>query len=163
MRIFIIGFMGSGKSFSGKRLAEKMNMDFIDLDKYIEDQEGKTIREIFATEGEDYFRKTEQRCLIEMKNFENTIIAVGGGTPCFFQNMDWMNENGKTIFLETPVKILANRLEKAMENRPLLHGFSKKELRIFIEKKLEERNPFYRKSKIIFKQDEEGMELASSL
>jgi len=153
--------MGSGKSFSGKRMAEKMNFDFIDLDEFIEKKEGRTIREIFEKEGEEYFRKVERESLLEMGKKENTIIAVGGGTPCFFDNMDWMNGNGKTIFLKTPVKILANRLEKAMENRPLLNGFSKKELKTFIKKKLKERNPFYKKSQIIFDQKEEGMEAPS--
>lgn len=163
MRIFLLGFMGCGKSFSGRRLAEKFNLSFVDLDHYIEAKEGRSIRKIFEEEGESYFRKIEKECLHEMKNKEMTVISTGGGTPCFFDNMRWMNENGITVFLETPPEILAERLISEMENRPLLQGLSKKELIDFIEKKLEMRNPFYFKTQLIYQQKKEGQDVADDL
>lgn len=163
MRIFLLGFMGSGKSFSGKRLAEKFGMSFIDLDAYIEAKEGRTIREIFEEEGEDYFRKVERECLHEMAEKEMTIISTGGGTPCFFDNMKWMNDRGITVFLETSVDVLANRLFNEMKKRPLLKDFSKEELKKYIEKKLEERNPFYHQTQILYNQKEEGQDVADEL
>lgn len=163
MRIFLLGFMGSGKSYSGKRLAEKFGMSFIDLDDYIEEKEGRTIREIFEKEGEGYFRKVEKECLYEMGEKEMTIISTGGGTPCFFDNIKWMNENGVTVFLETSVEVLSNRLFDEMQKRPLLKNFSKEELKNFIEKKLEERNPFYHQTQILYHQKEEGQDVADEL
>ena len=163
MKVFLLGFMGSGKSYSGKRLAEAFNLSFVDLDDYIEAKEGRTIREIFEKEGEEYFRKVESSSLKEMKDQQLTIISTGGGTPCFFDNMDWMNENGVTVFLETPSQLLAQRLLNAMENRPLLKGFSKEKLIDFIEKKLEERNPFYHQTQILYEQKVEGQNVARDL
>lgn len=163
MRLFLLGFMGCGKSFTGKRLAEKFGIDFIDLDEYIETKEGRRIREIFEKEGESYFRYMEKKYLHEMKTKEMTVVSLGGGTPCFFDNMNWMNENGVTIFLETPTSILANRLIGGIESRPLLLGFSKEELESFIEKKLEERNPFYHQCQILYEQKEEGQDVAEDL
>jgi shikimate kinase len=163
MRIFLLGFMGSGKSFSGKRLAEKNGMSFIDLDDYIEAKEGRTIREIFKKEGEAYFRKIEKECLHEMGEREMIVISTGGGTPCFFDNMNWMNESGVTVFLETSVEVLSNRLFDEMQKRPLLKGFSKRELKNFIEKKLAERNAFYHQTQILYKQNEEGQDVAEEL
>lgn len=163
MRIYLLGFMGSGKSFSGKQLAEKFNMSFVDLDDYIEKQEGQSIRSIFKNKGEDYFRKAEMHCLHKMSTKEMTVISTGGGTPCFFDNMDWMNKDGITVFLETPVRILTNRLLEGKEHRPLLKDFSQKELASFIEHKLEERNPFYHQAQVFYLQREEGQEVAEEL
>jgi shikimate kinase len=163
MRIFLLGFMGSGKSYSGKRLADKFGMSFVDLDDYIEKKVGRTIREIFEKEGEDYFRKIEQACLFEMGEKEMTIISTGGGTPCFFDNMKWMNNSGVTVFLETSVAVLSNRLFDEMQKRPLLKGFSKEELKHFIEQKLEERNPFYHQTQVLYQQNEEGQDVVEEL
>lgn len=163
MKVFLLGFMGSGKSYSGKRLAEAFNLSFVDLDEYIETKEGRSIHEIFKKEGEAYFRKVERDSLKEMKDRKLTIISTGGGTPCFFDNMNWMNENGVTVFLETPPQLLAQRLQSAMANRPLLKGFSKEEVINFIEKKLEERNPFYHQTQILYEQKEEGQNVAKDL
>lgn len=155
--------MGSGKSYSGKRLAEKFGMSFIDLDDYIEAKEGRTIREIFEKNGEEYFRIVEKESLFEMGEKEMTIISTGGGTPCFFDNMNWMNGNGVTVFLETSVDVLANRLFDEMEKRPLLKTFSKDELKNFIAKKLKERNPFYHQTQILYHQKEEKQDVAEEL
>ncbi len=163
MRVFLLGFMGSGKSFSGRRLAERYNLPYVDLDKYIEEKEGRTISEIFDNEGESYFRKVERKCLHEMEKIEKGIISTGGGTPCFFDNMAWMKAHGLTVFLETPAQLLAKRLQAEMEHRPLLKGFSKKELVEFIEKKLEERNPFYHQTHMIYQQKKEGQNVVDEL
>jgi len=163
MRIFLLGFMGSGKSFSGRKLAERFNLFFVDLDNYIEEKEGRTIREIFKVDGEDYFRKIEQACLHEMRNLNMVVVSTGGGTPCFFDNMEWMNKHGITVFLETPPQLLAKRLESEMEHRPLLKDFSKKELINFIENKLGERNPFYHQTQLLYEQKKEGQDVADDL
>jgi len=163
MRIFLLGFMGSGKSFSGQKLAERFSLFFVDLDDHIEAKEGRTISAIFEEEGEDYFRKIEQECLHEMENLNMVIVSTGGGTPCFFDNVKWMNEHGITIFLETPSELLAKRLAPEMEHRPLLKDFSQKELIEFIEKKLEERNPFYYQSQMVYVQKKEGQDFAEDL
>lgn len=163
MRLFLLGFMGCGKSYSGQLLADLFEVPFIDLDIYIEKKMGRTIRDIFENEGETYFRQIEKESLQEMLDKERTVIAVGGGTPCFFDNMEWMNKNGLTVFLETPVSILANRLIANMEHRPLLKDFSKKDLESFINKKLEERNPFYHQAQILYEQKEEGQDVAGDL
>ena len=163
MRLFILGFMGCGKSFSGKRLAKKFDIDFIDLDHFLEEKEGNSIREIFETKGEEYFRNLERECLQAMKNKSMTVISVGGGTPCFFDNMDWMNNNGITVFLDTPVSILANRLKKAMSKRPLLKNYTSDGLEKFITEKLSERKAFYEQCQILYQQKEEGMDVAEDL
>ncbi|NJN78937.1 MAG: shikimate kinase [Saprospiraceae bacterium] len=98
MNIYLIGFMGSGKSFIGKQLSEQLNFEFCDLDERIETAKNQSIASIFENKGETYFRKLESTILQKTANLKNTIIATGGGTACFFDNMEWMNENGKTIF-----------------------------------------------------------------
>ena len=99
-RIFLIGFMGSGKTTLGKALAQKLGVDFIDLDLYIETRYHKTVREIFAESGEERFRQIEKSLLHEVADFENVIIAAGGGTPCFFDNIDYMNGHGTCVYLK---------------------------------------------------------------
>lgn len=163
MRLFLLGFMGCGKSYSGQLLAELFEVPFIDLDNYIEKKMGQTIRNIFEKKGEAYFRKIEKECLYEIKKKERIVISVGGGTPCFFDNMEWMNKNGLTVYIETPVSILANRLAANMEHRPLLKDFTKKDLESFIEKKLEERNPYYHQAQILYEQKEEEQDVAGDL
>ena len=163
MLIFLLGFMGSGKSFTGKRLAEKFGIDFVDLDEYIETKEGQTIREIFEEHGEAYFRKKEKQYLQELGERKMTIVATGGGAPCFFDNMEWMNNHGVTVYLETPAPVLAKRLEQEMEKRPLLKKLTRIELQDFIDKKLVERNPFYHQCQVLYEQKEDGRDVAEDL
>ena len=111
MTIFIVGFMGCGKSTLGKKLAYNIEYDFIDLDIYIQEQEGKSIKEIFVENGEDYFRKLERACLKKVINNKKTVISVGGGTPCYFDNIQLMNENGLTIYINMHPKYLISRLK----------------------------------------------------
>lgn len=151
--IFLIGFMGCGKSYLGERLATQLERPFIDLDRLIEIAEGKTIADIFAALGESGFRELEQKHLHSLGNQPPTIVATGGGTPCFFDNMDWMNTHGTTVFLETPVETLYERLRHERSNRPLLAEFDDAGLRHFIEQKLREREQWYRQAKVVASKD----------
>lgn len=143
IRIFLTGYMGAGKTTLGKAFAREMNVPFIDLDWYIEERFHKSISELFKERGEAAFRELERNMLHEVGEFEDVIISTGGGTPCFFDNMDYMNRMGKTVFLEVHPDILFRRLRIATRQRPVLHGKSDEELRAFIERALVERAPFY--------------------
>ena len=110
-RIFLMGYMGAGKTTVGKKLSKQLNLSFIDLDYYIEGRYHKEIRQLFAEKGEEAFRDIERRMLHEVASFEDVLISTGGGTPCFFDNMDFMNEAGTTVYLKVSVDELANRLE----------------------------------------------------
>ncbi len=142
-RIFLLGMMGSGKSHWAQRIAEKTNMDWMDLDQQIEKDTSMTIKEIFAANGEEYFRGKEKDALHELSAYDNIIIATGGGTPCFHNNMQWMNEHGITIWIDEPVDVLAERLKKEKEQRPLIKDLSDEDLHEFLSRKLAERSPFY--------------------
>jgi shikimate kinase len=146
-RIFLIGYMGSGKTTIGKLLAHKMGYSFVDMDAHIEEKYFKTISQMFAEKGEDEFRQLEQKSLHEVAEFENVIIATGGGAPCFFDNMEFMNERGLTIYLKLTANELAERLELiGTSKRPLLAGKNSVELREFIAEGLAKREPYYEKA-----------------
>ena len=139
--------MGSGKSHLGRKFAKHLGLQFIDMDHYIEKRNYKTIPQIFAEEGEAEFRKKERKALEELSEFTNIVIATGGGAPCFFDNIDLMNNSGKTIYLNIDPKILAFRLMKSKTERPLIKGKSKDELIDFINETLKKRNEFYSQAK----------------
>ena len=145
MIIFLIGFMGCGKSTLGKKLALNIEYDFIDLDIYIQDQESKSINEIFKN-GEDYFRKIERVYLQSAMETKNTVIAVGGGTPCYFDNMQLMKENGLTIYIDMHPTELISRLRLSKKNRPLIASLQDYELSNFVFKNLNERKEYYNKA-----------------
>ena len=149
-RIFLTGYMGSGKSTLGLRLARKAGLSFIDLDHYIETRFRKTINEIFAEKGEKEFRIIERNMLREVGEFEDVIIATGGGAPCFFDNIDYMNKQGCCIYLQTTPEILFQRLKYARSNRPLLRDKTDSELMEFIKTNLSAREEKYKRSSIIF-------------
>jgi len=149
MTFFLIGFMGSGKTHWGKIWASKYGFAFIDLDEAIEKLEGKPIAAIFEIKGEDYFRKVESETLKSLDNIENTIIACGGGTPCYFENLQWMQEKGTTIYLSTTAQEILQRVYEEQEKRPLLKTMNQAELLFFIEQKLKERAAFYNAANII--------------
>ena len=151
MRIFLIGFMGCGKSTMGRTLAASLNLTFIDLDTFLEERYFRTIPQIFAEEGEDSFRKKERKVLEEVSAFDNVIVATGGGAPCFFDNMELMNDSGFCIFLDVEIESLVKRLIHAKTERPLIKGKSKEELLLFIEGLMQKRRPFYEKAKYILK------------
>lgn len=148
MKIFLIGFMGCGKSTLGRKLATKLGYDLIDLDHQIEKNTGSTIAEYFSAHGEEVFRALESTTLKTFDYPKNCVVATGGGTPCFFDNIDWMNENGTTVYIEMTPVALAKRLEKGMDKRPLLRNLSEEGVIHFIEEKLSERNEFYQKARI---------------
>ncbi len=148
-RIFLVGYMGVGKTTIGRLLAKEMDLEFIDLDKVIESKYYKTISELFAEKGEEEFRKIEQCYLREVSQFENVVISTGGGTPCFFDNMDLMNRMGKTIYIKASVEELALRIKRSKNIRPILKNQSPENLENFIENHLDERIEFYQKASII--------------
>jgi shikimate kinase len=151
MRIYLVGFMGSGKSTLGRKLAKLLSLNFIDLDKYIEERYFKTISLIFSEEGEKGFREKERHSLQEVSQFENVVIGTGGGTPCFFNNMEVMNLSGFTVYLAPDTETLATRIIKSKNERPLVSGKSKEELITYIDHTLEKRSPYYEQSAIIIR------------
>lgn len=151
--------MGAGKTTLGKAFAHAMNMSFIDLDWYIEERYHRSISEIFAERGEAGFRELERSMLHEVGEFENVLISTGGGTPCFFDNMEYMNRQGKSVFLDVDVDVLFRRLRVAKQQRPILQGKSDEELRSFIVEALEKRLPYYSQATYNF----DGQHLESRL
>ncbi len=139
--------MGAGKTTIGKALAREMGVEFYDLDWYIENRFQKKIPEIFAEKGEEGFRIIEQKMLHEVAEFENVVISCGGGTPCFFDNIDYMNEQGETIYLNADVDTLYAHLMMGKSQRPLIQGKSQDELKEYIKTSLDTRLPFYSKAK----------------
>lgn len=150
IRIFLTGYMGAGKTTLGKAFARELNVPFIDLDWYIEERFHKSIRELFAERGEASFRELERNMLHEVAEFEDVIISTGGGTPCFFDNMEFMNEHGYTVFLDVHPDVLFSRLRVATQQRPILQGKTDEELRAFIVEALEKRSPFYSQARYRF-------------
>lgn len=146
-RIIIVGYMGAGKTTVGKALARELGLQFYDLDWYIESRQHKTVPQIFAEKGEDGFRKIEYNMLHEVAEFENVVISCGGGTPCFFDNMDYMNAQGDVVYLKADTDVLYRHLLMGKTERPLLKGKSKEELVAFITEQLERREPFYAKAR----------------
>jgi shikimate kinase len=140
--------MGCGKSTLGRRLSQHTGLQFVDMDHYIEERNCKTIPRIFAEEGEAEFRNKERKALEELSQFNDIIIATGGGAPCFFDNIDVMNRSGKTIFMNIDPEILADRLLKSKTERPLIKGKSREELVAFIDETLKKRNKFYQQAHI---------------
>ena len=146
IRVFLTGYMGAGKTTLGKAFAKALGVPFIDLDWYIEERFHKNIKTLFAERGEEGFRLLEQRMLHEVGEYEDVVISTGGGTPCFFDNMAYMNSQGQTVFLDVSLDVLYNRLRVATFNRPILQGKSDEELRQFITGALEKRLPYYRQA-----------------
>ncbi len=151
--IFLIGYMGCGKSTLGRALGRMTPLRFIDLDNYIETRYHCTVREIFALDGESRFRDLERRMLDEVSEFEDVVVACGGGTPCFGDNMDMMNSRGTTVFLDTSFPKLLERLKRGRHKRPLIADKSDEELASFIVSALDERIPYYSKAAIRFQGD----------
>lgn len=147
--IFLVGFMGCGKTTLGKKLANRLGFEFMDLDHALEAKEGMTIAEYFSQYGEVKFREEESNLLKQMDYPKNAIVSTGGGLPCFFDNMDWMNSHGRTFYVKLSPKALAERLDKGKTTRPVLQGKTGDELVAFIEEKLSEREPFYSKATFI--------------
>ena len=146
-RIILIGYMGAGKTTIGRRLAMKLGLTFYDLDWYIEARFHKKIPQIFEEEGESRFRDIESRMLHEVAEMEDVVIACGGGTPCFNDNMDYMNSMGDTVFLNANSEAIKGHLSMGKSIRPLIQGKSPEELEAYIKESLAVRLPFYEKAK----------------
>ncbi len=148
--IYLIGYMASGKTTFGKKLANVLQYKFIDLDNLIEAKEKQTVAEIFATKGETYFREIEKQVLHTTINLQNVVISCGGGTPCFNNNIDFINENGFTIWMHTPIGFILERIKKESNQRPLVKDLNDEALQIKIENHFKERVPFYSQAKLEF-------------
>ena len=148
--IVLIGYMGAGKTTIGHALAKDMGVQFYDLDWYIEMRYHKTVAQIFEERGEEGFREIERNMLHEVAEFENVVISCGGGTPCFFDNMDYMNSLCDTIYLKASADVLAAHLKMGRVVRPLIVGKTDEELASYIQGMLDQRESFYQKAKHIF-------------
>ncbi|CAM1344035.1 shikimate kinase [Tenacibaculum amylolyticum] len=162
MKIILLGYMASGKSTIGKELASKLNLKFIDLDDYIETQLGKTVPVIFETEGEIFFRLKEHEYLKKLlESDESFILSLGGGTPCYANNMNLINSftnNVSSFYIKVSITTICERLYKEKEQRPLVAKISNEELPEFIAKHLFERSYFYEQASIKIKADDKSSE-----
>lgn len=155
MRIFLIGFMGSGKTHWGKQVAQRLHLPFYDLDEVIVEVEKRSIPDIFGESGEEYFRSKERDTLEKIVD-ENTnmVLSCGGGTPCFFNNIEFMKKYGTTVWLNTHVDVLLHRLMKERMQRPLLKDLKDDELKHFIIRKLNERRMYYELADVIIDKED---------
>ena len=141
--------MGAGKTTIGRALARELQMPFYDLDWYIENRRRKKVAQLFEEVGEETFRQIERNMLHEVAEFENVILSCGGGTPCFFDNIDYMNRQGEVVYLKASPDVLLQHLQMAHNERPLLKGKSPEQLRSFIQAQLAQREPFYAQARHI--------------
>jgi shikimate kinase len=158
MKIFLIGFMGAGKSHWGRLLSQKLCITFFDLDEQVAESAGKSITEIFATEGEEHFRMQEKDVLhLITESHENFVMACGGGSPCYFNNIEYMQQAGSTVWINTSLEVLFQRLVKEKDNRPLIKELSDEQLKAFISRKFADRKIYYEQADI--KIDDEPADL----
>lgn len=146
-RIIIVGYMGAGKTTVGRMLAKELGIQFYDLDWYIESRMHKTVPELFSERGEEGFRQVERNMLHEVAEFEDVVISCGGGTPCFFDNMEYMNSRGETVYLKASADVLHAHLKMGKVERPIIKGKSPEELKLFVASQLKQREAFYDKAK----------------
>ncbi len=157
MKIFLIGFMGSGKTHWGRLLSQKLGFPFFDLDEQVTEHAGKSIVEIFNTEGEENFRLQEKDVLhIITESHESFVMACGGGSPCFFNNIEYMNQAGTTVWINTPLAVLFERLVKEKHKRPLIKELTDEQLKNFISKKFAGRRIYYEQATVTI--DEEPLQ-----
>jgi len=148
MKIYLTGYMGSGKTKTGRALAAALKYTFVDTDAWVEEEAGKTIQQIFAEKGEEYFRQLETVVLQKTGSMNRVVVATGGGLPCYHDNMHWMNEHGITVYLEANEGLLFHRLATSKQGRPLIEKLNDVELMEQISRHLTERHPIYSLSKI---------------
>lgn len=154
MKIFLIGFMGSGKTHWGRLLSEATGVPYFDLDEVIVATERKSVAQIFSEDGEEYFRTREQEILEALSGeHENAIISTGGGTPCFFNNIEFMKSRGKVIWLNTSIDVLLQRLLRQKHTRPLIRNISDAELKTFIIRKLQDRKIYYEQADVMLHEE----------
>ena len=148
MRIYLVGFMGSGKSTLGTKAAAFFDVPLLDTDQEIETVEHKSIKDIFSSDGENHFRKIEQVVLHQTTKFNKAVVATGGGLPCFNNNMEWINKNGISIYLQWPLELLKQNVLSQREMRPLLSSLSEKQAELKFNELLTMRIPFYEQAAI---------------
>lgn len=148
MLIFLVGFMGCGKSYTGRKIAPILGYQYVDMDKAIEVQESMSIKEIFEQKGEAYFRNLEHQYLLDLDINQNMVISTGGGVPCFFNNMEIMNAKGITIYLNRSKSVVIPRLLQGAHKRPLIQNMDEETLNTFYDSKLAERVPFYEQAQL---------------
>jgi len=165
MKIFLIGFMGCGKTHWGKILSEKLSIPFFDLDEKIIEHEGKSITRIFEGEGEEYFRLLEKDVLhLLTENHETFVMATGGGTPCFYNSIDYLKKNGTVVWINCSVECLYKRLAEEKEQRPLISNIPDAELKSYIIRKYSNRRIFYQQANVIINEEEIALDkLVSSI
>ncbi len=160
MKIFLIGFMGSGKTYWGRLLGEKLRLPFFDLDEQVESSEGKPINRIFAEDGEEYFRLLEKDTLhILTESHDSFVMATGGGTPCYFNNIEYMKKAGTTVWINTPVELLFERLLNEKNNRPLIKELNDAQLKSFIIKKFSDRKIYYEQADLVVDEEDKSMDI----
>ena len=147
VRVILIGYMGAGKTTVGKALAADLGLTFYDLDWYITMRYHRSVPEIFAERGEEGFRDLERRMLHEVAEFENVVVSCGGGTPCFFDNMEYMNSLADTVYLKAEPDVLVKHLKMGKGKRPLIEGKTPEELEAYIHESLQAREPYYSQAK----------------
>ncbi len=158
MIIVLLGYMASGKTTIGKMIQYKTNLKWIDLDAKIVQKEGKSINEIFEEKGEIYFRKIEREVLLDLLKIDNQVISLGGGTPCYYNNIEKINKVASSIYLRVTVKELVRRIQLFDSNRPLVKNKTEEELQEFVAKHLFERNAFYEKANFILSTENKTFE-----
>lgn len=163
MRYYLIGFMGSGKSTYGAKLARALGFEFHDLDEMVEQECGKSVAEIFEQEGEEYFREVEAKMLRYTADLDDLVVATGGGAPCFHDNMEWIKSSGQGIYLKLLDTRLHNRLWKARAERPLVSGLNQGELKEFIREKLTYRSQFYSQADYVIQPEQVNPKLLVEL
>jgi shikimate kinase len=160
--VILVGMMSSGKTTLGKKLARLLGYRFVDLDKVIENSEDMAISSIFSLKGEDYFREVESRLLKEILPNQSVVLASGGGTPCFFDNMGYIKKIGVSVFLDVPAADLAKRIEKhGKDDRPILSGAKSLETELGI--KIEQRRPYYEQADLTIQGQTEAVELLKNI
>ncbi len=158
MRIFLIGFMGSGKTHWGRLLSEKLGIRFFDLDEQVVEHAGKPITEIFAADGEEQFRMMEKDILhIITESHESFVMACGGGSPCYFNNIEYMNQAGTSVWINTPLDTIFSRLIGEKDKRPLIKSLPDDQLKNFISKKFADRKIYYEQADVVV--DDEPLQL----
>lgn len=162
-KIFLVGLPGAGKSYSGRLLSAKLGWDFFDLDRLIEEELQKSVGDIFDDHGEEIFRKLETEILHKTKKMKNTVISCGGGTAAFDDNMNWMQLNGLTIYLNPPIDKIIPRILKNEKKRPLFKGMKEGQLRKKLTELIEKRGEFYSKSKIIWNLEQPNDKMYSTV
>jgi shikimate kinase len=163
MKVYLIGFMGSGKTHIGKELAQLLDYLFVDTDILIENTEGISVAQLFDERGEAGFRKIESERLQGLNKWDNIIVSTGGGAPCFHDNMTYINNSGITVYLKTNPQLLLERLLPETDKRPLLKGRSEAELLSFITSKIEEREAFYGQADIVIHQENNEQNVAEEI